>query len=247
MNVHQAANIAQGLYLELYGNVHSSIRMDIAEKFKVSIKVSPVAFTLFVSLIFSLFCLTSLLCLCPHLQEATAKTSNSMSTTTPQANISTGNFLTYEDLNDRFTIHYPTGWEKIDYPRNTIAELGRQIVVSFLSPLQANTPSFRAYLQVEIVTKGIPSFNPESASASTLAGNPAYKETKINREGSSKIERTDLWSRVGSKAYHITYAADETKYASYLPTIQSMLNSFDIIDLGMDNSTSAKRASATLL
>ena len=217
--------------------------MDVAEKFKVSIKVPPVAFTLFVSLIFSLFCLTILLCLCPLLQEATAKTSNSMFPTTAQGNISTGNFFTYEDLSDRFTIHYPTGWEKIDYPRNTIAELGRHIVVSFISPLQANTPSFRAYLQVEIVTKDIPSSNPESATASTLAGNPAYKVTKINREGSSKIERTDLWSRMGSKAYHITYAADETKYARYLPIFQSMLNSFDIRDLGMDNSTSAKRTS----
>ena len=97
--------------------------MDVAEKFKVSIKVPPVAFTLFVSLIFSLFCLTILLCLCPLLQEATAKTSNSMFPTTAQGNISTGNFFTYEDLSDRFTIHYPTGWEKIDYPRNTIAEL----------------------------------------------------------------------------------------------------------------------------
>ncbi|HYZ51533.1 MAG TPA: hypothetical protein VE593_11645, partial [Nitrososphaeraceae archaeon] len=129
------------------------------------------------------------------------------------------------------------------YPRNTIAELGRHIVVSFISPLQGNTPSFRAYLQVEIVAKDIPSFNPKSGTASTLAGNPAYKETKINREGSSKIERTDLWSRMGSKAYHITYAADETKYGSYLPIFQSMLNSFDIIDLGMDNSTSAKKTS----
>jgi hypothetical protein len=224
--------------------------MYITKKFKVtiSIKVSPVAITLFVSLVFSLFCLTILSCVCTPLQEATAKTSNSTSTTTAQANISSENFLIYEDLSDRFTIHYPIGWEKIEYPHNAIAELGRHIVVSFLSPLQGNTPSFRTYLQVEIVTKDIPSFNPESATASTLAGNPAYKETKINHEGSSKIERTDLWSRIGSKAYHITYAADETKYANYLPILQSMLNSFDITDFrDMDNSTSVNRTSATLL
>lgn len=238
--------LRQRLYLELYSNLYRSIRMVITEKFKVtlSINVSPVAISLFVSMIFSVFYLTILSCVYTPLQEATAKTSSSISMTTAQANISSENFLVYEDLSDRFTIHYPTGWEKIEYPHNVIAELGRHIVVSFLSPLQGNTPSFRTYLQVEIVTKDIPSFNTKSATASTLAGNPAYKETKINREGSSKIERTDLWSRMGSRAYHITYAADETKYANYLPILQRMLNSFDITDLrGMDSSTSSNRAS----
>ena len=174
-------------------------------------------------------------------QDIVANTAIDKSPTTIAQGVPTlKNFLLYKDPSDRFTIQYPAAWEKIEYPHNLISELGRHLVVTFLSPVVGSIPNFRTYLQVEIVTKGIPSFNSDNATTTALAGNLAYKVTKFSIEGHDKIERTELWTRIDNKAYHITYATIATQYAVYHPTIQAMLNSFDLVQLASsDNLASA--------
>jgi hypothetical protein len=167
-------------------------------------------------------------------QDIVANTAIAKSpTTTAQVIPTLKNFLLYKDPSDRFTI---------EYPHNLISELGRHLVVTFLSPLAGSIPNFRAYLQVEIVTKDVPSFNPNNATTTILAGNLAYKVTKFSIEGHDKIERTELWTRMDNKAYHITYATIATQYAVYHPTIQAMLDSFDLVHLASsDNLAFAHR------
>jgi hypothetical protein len=48
-----------------------------------------------------------------------------------------------------------------------------------------------------------------------------------------------VWTIKENKAYHITYAANETRYSDYLPPIKKMINSFEIVDLTEFNNNSA--------
>ena len=63
----------------------------------------------------------------------------------------------------------------------------------------------------------------------TLAGNPAHKIvfTTIAPQG-IEFEAMQIFSLIGKKAYFITYAVPSTNYATYLPTIQTMINSVQI-------------------
>jgi hypothetical protein len=44
-----------------------------------------------------------------------------------------------------------------------------------------------------------------------------------------------VWTIKGDKAYHITYAADADRYPDYLPSVQKMIGSFEIVGLSEFN------------
>jgi hypothetical protein len=49
----------------------------------------------------------------------------------------------------KFAISYPNTWDKIEFTQG-ITESGRQILVTFLSPLENPSDSFRDYLTIEV-------------------------------------------------------------------------------------------------
>jgi hypothetical protein len=49
----------------------------------------------------------------------------------------------------KFVISYPSNWDKIEFSQG-ITESGRQIIVTFLSPLEGPSDSFREYLTIEV-------------------------------------------------------------------------------------------------
>jgi hypothetical protein len=71
------------------------------------------------------------------------------------------------------------------------------------------------------------SFNITESHASTItaAHNPAH--TIIY--GAEDFKGMKIWTIKDSSIYLITYAAKTEKYPIYLPTIQKMINSFNII------------------
>ena len=80
----------------------------------------------------------------------------------------------------------------------------------------------------------------------SLAGNPAHKmvlSTLIGNESSSSpppptissnnsseagLKIMQIWTVKGNKVYTITFSAPQAKYDNYLPTIQKMIDSFEI-------------------
>src|SRR6476620_8066722 len=59
------------------------------------------------------------------------------------------NMKTYTNEQYKFAISYPTTWDKIEFTQG-ITESGRQILVTFLSPLEDPSDSFREYLTIEV-------------------------------------------------------------------------------------------------
>jgi len=72
---------------------------------------------------------------------------------------------------------------------------------------------------------------------STLAGNPAHKTVFLASSGSGpfKIETMLVWTVKGNNIYTIYFNSEAAKYATYLPVVQRMINTFEI-----ENSTSTK-------
>ena len=160
------------------------------------------------------------------------------------------NFLTYENPTYRFKIQYPLNWEKVQFNQG-IEEQRRNMVVNFLSPLAGSSPTFREYLIIEVgnlssspnrdlaqyittlinFRQSLPHFNLIESNPTTLVGsnNPAYKIVYTYSNPIVGITKAmDILTNKGNNLYFLSYNADITKYSSYLPTIQKMIDSFEI-------------------
>jgi serine/threonine-protein kinase len=74
-----------------------------------------------------------------------------------------------------------------------------------------------------------PDLEISESSSTTLAGKPAHKVV-FSATDNNQVKRKalQLWTVVDNKAILITYKAQPDKYSSYLPTIEKMINSFQI-------------------
>jgi hypothetical protein len=159
----------------------------------------------------------------------------------PTANNNNNNFLTYQDSTLGIKIDYPVGW---------IHELHHGSLVTFLASLESDSNTYPAGLgitvqhlgsgntslsevtkeQIKNLTQSHPDFKLTESTDSILAGNIAHKII-FSATDNMKHKRTamQIWTLKADNAYLITYKAEPGKYSKYLPTIQKMIDSFQII------------------
>jgi hypothetical protein len=158
-------------------------------------------------------------------------------------------FKTYENSTYGILMQYPSDWKKVE-PGQSSQTSNFNIVVGFLSPKEsAFYRSPPAALSI-----GIQDLSPSQSitvdqysgaqinfirqQASVLESNTislkgsnntlAHKIVYINNEGQKIMQ---VWTIKANKAYHITYAANQTRYADYIPPVQKMIDSFKIVSL----------------
>jgi eukaryotic-like serine/threonine-protein kinase len=149
-------------------------------------------------------------------------------------------FLTYEDITTGISIQFPSNWEKSVNLNNFVtfrappetdtrvypAALGLKIqeLTSQNVPLQEVTKA-----QMSELKKTNPDLKISESSSTTLAGKPAHKVV-FSATDNNQVKRKalQLWTVVDNKAILVTYKAQPDKYSSYLPTIEKMINSFQI-------------------
>ena len=146
------------------------------------------------------------------------------------------NLVTFEDRGLGFMIKYPSNWER--------SKIG-QDQVTFIAPRESDSPSFPAGLGIkshnissanstldtiakEIVTDledDTQDFTLLSSSKSKLNNFDAY-EISFSATDDNDAKRTAMQIVVKPEnlVYVITYKAYPEKYESYLPVIQSMLD-----------------------
>jgi hypothetical protein len=157
-------------------------------------------------------------------------------------------FKTYENSIYGILMQYPFDWKNVD-PGQFSQTNNFNIVVGFLSSKQsASYRSPPAALSVGI-------HNLSNSHSITL---DQYSDAQINsiKEQASVLESTTItlkdnnnnalahkivyinnkgqkimqvWTIKGDKAYHITYAADADRYSDFLPSVQKMIGSFEIV------------------
>ncbi|HET6640509.1 MAG TPA: PsbP-related protein [Nitrososphaeraceae archaeon] len=152
-----------------------------------------------------------------------------------------GNLVTFEDRSLGLTIKYPSNWER--------SKIG-QDQVTFIAPRESDSSSFPAGLGIkshnissadstlddiakEIVTDlkdDTQDFTLLSSGKSKLNNFDAH-EISFSATDDNDAKRTAMQIVVkpGNMVYVITYKAYPEKYESYLPIIQSMLDSLKFL------------------
>jgi eukaryotic-like serine/threonine-protein kinase len=157
----------------------------------------------------------------------------------------TNNFQQYQNSNFGIKIQHPSDWTVAE---NKNYSVDNTEVVNFSSPVSedvvvsvdtvnSTTPTttitaLKQYVNDSIISdlKTSPSFKLLGSNAnSTLGGNPAYSITYNDKDQNGPYKGMDIVTIKNGKAYDISYTADPDRYASVLPTVQTMINSFGLL------------------
>ncbi len=138
-------------------------------------------------------------------------------------------FTLFEDPADGISIQYPSNWQKIQYFQSPLqmSVAGYRVVVNFLAPIVNTSDQWREYLMIQVGNKDLVK-NLVPQAKITLTGNPAYKMVYSNDEETFHLKTLEVWTTIGGNTYLLIYKAEAAKYASYLPIVQSMLDSFKV-------------------
>jgi len=161
------------------------------------------------------------------------------------------NFVTYENPVRGIKILYPADWQKTE-------QLSvNRFLVNFMSPFNNNNASaFPATVSVSVESlnqnisadatnqyvtglldgakRSLPDFQIiESSPKSSIASDSAYKivYTFLSQDPAvqAHFQSMNIWTIKDKKVYSISYTELKPLYTTYLPTVQKMIDSFEII------------------
>ena len=164
---------------------------------------------------------------------------------TPEQSKNSSNFLTYENHSFGIKILYPANWNKQENTSSSSNNSTLYDIVTFSPPLK-NSSNIIGKLAVKV--DNISDIKPTTLanytdaiisdlkqdfrvteSNTTLAGNPAYKILYTGLEESVDLQAMLVMAIKGDRAYIISYTAEPEKYSYYLPTVQKITDSFEIL------------------
>ncbi len=153
------------------------------------------------------------------------------------------NFLTYENSSYGIKIQYPSNWEK----QENGTKLGSETdAVSFLPPTINSNASLDISIDDISDEKGITLAQYANGSLgdlkqslkdfklissntnSVLAGLSAYKSIYTHADENTIFKDLEIGVMKGDKVYILVYEAGLNEYDKYLPTIQQLVNTFQI-------------------
>ena len=179
------------------------------------------------------------------LQQAIAQT-----TTTATKTTNSNAFLTYENNSTLgVKIQYPSNWQRDNY-NNKVAffapslEEGNEKIIPVAMFVEVDSLPFQItdvedYIShyVNHLRKHVAISEPSVVTLTSLAGNLAHNFTASAKIGQDEYHATDIIMLSGIKKYEMTYyIAKQTTLSRYLPTIQKMIDSFEI-NIGITNSS----------
>jgi hypothetical protein len=152
------------------------------------------------------------------------------------------NFRTYQNPDYAIKMQYPSDW-----PPSKSGLRDYTNVIAFYSPLENISDVFPEHLTLSITSYSqhitLQKFNTVlnntlkepgvkiiESSPTTLAGNPAHRIVFLPPTDNVpfKFETMLVWTVKSDKVYIMSYNAEANRYSTYLPTIQKMIDSFEI-------------------
>ena len=163
---------------------------------------------------------------------------------------STVSFLTYENATYGIKTQYPSNW--LEGVGNSSTNNRYEVVAAFFSPLESSPDRYQECVQIvidnsigldvtlaeymiekiDLTRESYSDFDLLGSSTINvaLAGNPAYiLEYKYSDPISGILKVMETGTIISGKGYYVQYFAESEKYSSYLPTIQTMTDSFTLI------------------
>ncbi|MFZ0221812.1 MAG: PsbP-related protein [Candidatus Nitrosopolaris sp.] len=156
--------------------------------------------------------------------------------------------FTYENSTYGIRMQYPSNWQKEENVSSGSDNKSMLVdVVKFISPTKNASDSSSESLDIKIdkISDIQPITLAKYANNSiedlrkdfdiikldrnaSLSNNPAYKLVYTGVEEGVNLQAMLILTIKGDKAYIISYNAEPTKFSYYLPTLEKMLNSFQI-------------------
>jgi eukaryotic-like serine/threonine-protein kinase len=152
------------------------------------------------------------------------------------------NLLTYQNPIQGIKMQYPSDW--------TVSQNGLRDfsdVAGFFAPFGNISDVFpgRLILSIRHYSENVtlneynnlvnsslrqPTVQITESSPSTLAGNPAHKIVFLASPGIApfKIETMLVWMVKGNNVYTISFNSEPEKFPTYVPTVEKMINSFEL-------------------
>ena len=148
-------------------------------------------------------------------------------------------FSIYQDVPNVFTVKYPNRWEKQINPQPGVA-------VIFLSPQETALDTFRENVNISIddvpahlatlqnfsnkiieqMTKVFKNVQVTESRSIDFGGRHGYR-VEFTAEKPDAMKILTVWTiKGGRKAYILTYIAMGKRYQTYLPLIETMIQSF---------------------
>jgi hypothetical protein len=153
-----------------------------------------------------------------------------------------GNFSTYYNSTYGIIFQSPDGWKKVeilssDYtfieftspPPPASNAAGAQVVISVEKRL-GNVTTLQQYGEAvdKFLHLALGNFSSTKPISTTLSGQPAMIRVFDVKQPTSLVTIAQVFTVKDGKAYAITYTAPSSRYSSYLPTVQQIINSFQI-------------------
>jgi hypothetical protein len=159
--------------------------------------------------------------------------------------IAQNDYLEYKNIGEGIRIQYPSNWKA---SHSNLQDYTN--IVTFYSPLENITDTFPENVEISIipfaanitledyntrVAKGLgisPELRLKESNFTILGGKPGYRILVSSESNNTQLGFNILrtWMVEDNKVYSITYTANSTRYNAYLPIVEKMIDSFEIIN-----------------
>lgn len=161
-----------------------------------------------------------------------------------QTTTSTTNILTYKNSTYGIKIQYPSSWDEEQngtkqdtetdiitfYPPAVNSNASLDVTMDDISDEKGVSLSQYASDDIGDLKQSLKDFKLISSDIKNiiLSGLPAYKSIYTYSDESTIFKDMEIGTIKGDKAYILTYEAGANEYDRYLPTVNGLINSFQI-------------------
>jgi eukaryotic-like serine/threonine-protein kinase len=159
------------------------------------------------------------------------------------------NFRTFENIAFGFRMLYPSDWTVTEVKSTLSPNASTSVVAFFKAPIKSPSDVYqenviinmkgpspddltlRDYTENSLNTfRNMPNIRLLQSFPNTLAGLPAHMVVYSENVDGVDIQKMQLWTIVDNDtAYVVTFGAEQTQFSTYLPAVEQIINSIQII------------------
>jgi serine/threonine-protein kinase len=159
------------------------------------------------------------------------------------------NFRTFENIAFGLRMLYPSDWSVTEVKSTLSPNASTSAVAFFKAPIKSPTDMYqenviinmkgpspddltlRDYTENSLNTfRNMPNIRLLQSFPNTLAGLPAHMVVYSENADGIDIQKMQIWTIVDNDtAYVVTFGAEQTQFSTYLPAMEQMINSIQII------------------
>ncbi len=151
--------------------------------------------------------------------------------------------LVYENPTYGIKLEYPSSWTEVQMggsaglvaafqsPQENESDVFVENIVVAVSPEEETDLGNFTNTSLGQLSKFVTDFNLEKSEPATLGGAPARMIAYTGKQGQLSHRGKSIWALVGGKAYILTYGAEYGNYQRFLPAVDEIISSFEILPL----------------